>query len=498
MAGDSKRFDVEIGTKADTSGLEAAERGLRAVETAGRAAANPMADGSQAAAVVQRKEVVDLTWEQAAAIDHVRDAEEAAAKSAETAAEATRKADVDKAQGLKRIREEATRAAAETEKILQQQRLQGIGRELQNLAVQVRAFAAEFAATEEGQEMLAGVNGQLRETVGLVGSITSGAATGGAMGGIWGALIGGGAALVTEFKDAFTATTRQVIQSNAELEAATVANFQRMEAKRKATATDEIRTKYKEETDELARQREELERIAELRGLQADLGRAKDALADQRALNAGANPDAIRIENIGQRANEEIAARGAALKTEQDKLLTLQDDLAIAQMSYREQVKATGKQSDEAKQALARISELEGSETSQQALVNKLQEQLAVRDATTVAEFQTKAEAEGGKLLENLAAAAEKVSAKTDAAALQKILEDGVVTPDEVGALIAAAQQLTASNQAKDAETLKALQTIATDGEVYLNSLGAVQRQLDEQGNRLRILEAQRRTPASG
>ncbi len=75
MADDSKKFDLEIGTKADTSGLEATERALKAVETAGKAAVNPMADGSQLGGGAEAvRETTVAVQEQQAAVQELTEA----------------------------------------------------------------------------------------------------------------------------------------------------------------------------------------------------------------------------------------------------------------------------------------------------------------------------------------------------------------------------------------------------------------------------------------
>lgn len=74
---DGKKFDIELGTTADTSGLEATERALRDVETAGKAAANPMGDGSQLAAAGNAEAVRETTAavdDQRAAVDDLTEA----------------------------------------------------------------------------------------------------------------------------------------------------------------------------------------------------------------------------------------------------------------------------------------------------------------------------------------------------------------------------------------------------------------------------------------
>lgn len=160
MANDGKKFDLELGTKADTSGLEATERELRAVEAAADDAVealNPMTDGSQLAGLKEQTEALhetadaardaaDAAREDAAALDD-------AAEAAEDAMEAQRKLDVEQAKANKSAREQAEQLRRVEENT---RRLVAIGlaSELNQIAQQFRGVSRETDLVLDGVSAL--------------------------------------------------------------------------------------------------------------------------------------------------------------------------------------------------------------------------------------------------------------------------------------------------------------------------------------------------------
>lgn len=149
---DNKKFDIELGTKADTAGLDATERALRAVEQAGKdavQATNPM---SMPESMLGPKRVEEIEQEAEARTDVAEAAKEQAeslediADAADKEQEAQRAADVDRARHLQHLREiEAT-----TKRLVAIQ----LAAELNNIAQQYRGVNQETDTFLDGLNAL--------------------------------------------------------------------------------------------------------------------------------------------------------------------------------------------------------------------------------------------------------------------------------------------------------------------------------------------------------
>jgi hypothetical protein len=282
---DGKKFDIELGTKADTSGLEAVERQLKAVAAAGKEAVNPMTDGSQLRAgraedaAEQVRETTEAIQEQAEALEELTDAEAGVVDA------------------TKRLNEEAKKPDG-FKALFDQQRLQQTAREMRALGATVRDLFQEFAATEAGKEFFGGLSDEAR-TFGSVAAQTGAAvAQGWAAGGPIGAAVAGLNVLVREVGDSFLAVSRaqeEAARSYAAEEARIIAQTR----ERRAIAENRaIEQQIQRENDTLQDQSEILREQQGLLKSRRELANATFQLEQAQSAAAGVSPEQLEIERV--------------------------------------------------------------------------------------------------------------------------------------------------------------------------------------------------------
>lgn len=312
MADEGKKFDIELGTKADTSGLEAAERALKAVETAGKAAANPMTDGSQLAAMDRQKVAAEqaaeatMSWAEAGAANSIviRDLTEAE----EDALKVMRDTDVQRAQALKAGREQAKvweEIAASSRRLVAIQ-----------LAANLNQVAQEFrGVSKETDAVLDGLN-----------AMAAGLMTGNPYVALGTAALSAGKMIVGAYKEAAAADAyyaQAVVDGQRQIE-------QALEAKRIRGRKSFLEEYFAKGNAEMVEAMANLERLDRM--LKAQRGAdTSDREADQRAaVRGGADPLAVDRADITadqQDALNELRAQVAAAATNAEQAKIRADEL---------------------------------------------------------------------------------------------------------------------------------------------------------------------------
>lgn len=328
---------IKIGTEADTTGAETAEEAMKRLSQA--VITNPMTDGSQLRAT---KQATEATKEHLEAIDDLVAAVRQLTEEEEAALKAQQDADVERAKNLKATREGTDEASDGFDRLFNQQRLQGIGQQLEGLARVSGEFVRKFSETEQGKEAI----GQLSEELTVLGStaasVASGAAAGFATGGPWGAAIGGLTGLVKTLGDEWINTNERIMASNREFDQALAESTARIEARKKAAIDRAVEERFAAERLELQKQREELEHIKALRDAQQGLSNAQDKLGDQRAAQAGVPQSSIDNGNIGRELQDEIQGLGDQITESRAKLNLLSQSFELDQQAYEKKAREIG------------------------------------------------------------------------------------------------------------------------------------------------------------
>jgi hypothetical protein len=339
MADDNKKFGIEIGTSADTAGLEKTERALRDVEEAGRqasSAVNPMTDGSQLGASGGGVEVF-----------------EAKAEAARELADETEKA----AEAVQDLGKESAEAEPKLDKVVGLQRAQialQVGEALGRVAHEVRGLATNLqGANVQGAQFVGGM------ATGLEGisSAVTGAAAGFSVGGPLGGAIGGMIGLfsgplksaisdtVNAFKDLKTA------QDNAKTSAENLQRTkQALQAEEKRNFLEKYFQDARREIDLATQAIERQQRVMEATS-KAD--NAVREAGQEQALRSGASPTAVGAADIigdVQRQMTDLAADVAAANQqkeiaeqklrEAEREYNLSKDLSTTTREHLEQMQA--------------------------------------------------------------------------------------------------------------------------------------------------------------
>lgn len=321
MADDNKKFALQIGTTADTSGLEKTERALRDVEAAGKdagAATNPMTDGSQLGAgagggaaafedtAEAARELATETHGAAAAVEDLGTTSEAAEPK------------LDKVVGLQRA----------------QIALQ-VGEALGRVAQEVRGLATNLqGANAQGAQFVGGMATGLES----VSSAVSGAAAGFSLGGPLGAAVGGMIGLfsgplknaisdtVDAFKDLKTA------QDNAKSSAD---NLQRT---KQALQTEEKRNfleKYFQDARrEIDLATQAIERQQRVMEATAKADNAEREGTQREALRNGASPITVGAADISGDVAKQIEAISRGLTLANERATIAEQNLQRAETAY--------------------------------------------------------------------------------------------------------------------------------------------------------------------
>jgi hypothetical protein len=309
---DDKKFNLEIGTSADTSGLEAVERQLKAVAAAGKSAANPMADGSQLRAGAGAGAAEDPA-------EAARETTKAIEEQAEALADLT-----DEQAGVvdatKRMNQEAGKPDG-FQKLFTQQRLIQIANEFGNLARTVGQFATEFAKTEAGKEMLSGLSEEAQALGSTVLSVSAGVAQGFATGGPVGGAIAGTTALVKILGDSFLAVQRAEEEGAAAFAKAQSEYQSRARERERAATSDAIERQFEREADKLEDQNEKLREQAGLLDARRRLEDENFALFQEKQRGEGRSEADLRRDQIlyeARKEEERIASEEKALADRRD------------------------------------------------------------------------------------------------------------------------------------------------------------------------------------
>ncbi len=474
------------------------------VSTPADAAGNPMAMGALLREEEQLVEVkrrsAEMTWAEAAAADDLADKEREVVQATEEqtkALEKQREADVQRAQQLKRTREEVSEAQKGYDKLFDQQRMQANAQLFRELAQAVGEFGRKFAETEQGKKAMEGLSDETQVFGSTFATVGAGVAQGAAVGGPIGAAIGGLTALVKKFGDEWINTANRVEQSNQEMEAGLEATRLRMKEREDQATSDRIRKAYEAERKELERQRDVLEDLSKLRDAKGDLAVAKDKLADTRAANAGVPQAAIDIGNVGEQLTRQRADLAADLEKNRAELQILVEQMWAAQQAFKEKLKqgaTAAENSEEARNLKTLADQVDVAERNFAAL----KQRLAVQEETFATEAQAELESQKGKLLGSLEQSAEKLQAdlqravqeqggkQSDAAriALQnlaKILSDGQVSEGEVQQLIQVVQTLKNSREAADKAVIDGMNQLIKNTNLITDTLAKQTRDIDQQ-----------------
>ncbi len=494
MADDGKKFDIEVGTKADTSGLEAAERALKAVEAAGKSAANPMADGSQLGATGNAEAVRETTAavvEQRAAVEDLAEASGNLEQQQADVAEAEKRAsDRRVEEGVAALKQ----AKEEDEAATRSQRLRlAAGAALGASAAQIAALTVDVI--KQYREL--GVEMRGFESIGL------------------------------EFADFLTSPFEYVVDAFTDYKADLAAL---KESQRRVIEQERI---YQQT---VARRNRELEAASERRinvflaGEEAavnqqtaayerqlrvvdSLAKAEEArakAADAIALANGADPNAIAAGAAARQA----ASAGVA---QDQRVITAEKEVEDAIRRFDALSSALAQASTAARPNQARIDRL--SEEAQQAqdAIGDAQAELetiqigaaAAKSEITsgaVAEFQgvataatdanTKAAEEAKATLQNEAAEQGKTLSAGGKEALKILtdaLKDGVVTPEEMTAVATAIQQVKNSRDAADAEIRTSFEQLEKSNNLALENQRVLTERLRQQAAQFERLQQELR-----
>ena len=299
MANDGKKFDIEIGTSADTAGLEQVKRELEAVQQAGKEAANPMADGSQLAAGAER------------AAEGTRKVEEALQDTREAAADVAD--EVEKiGEKVGEVSEAADDAEPKFDKLINIQRAQvaaQIAQVLGQAATALRGMAANLGEVgkDNGRTL-----GNVATGLDAVSAAAGGAAQGFAVGGPFGAAVGGLIGLLSvPLKNAITGTIddlKALKQSELDAAAAAKKYEEAVVEKSRRVRAEGLAAFFGAELAVLRSIGGEIERQNRLIASRRETERAQRSTANDAAVGAGADPVRVTANEQITRANEDIAA----------------------------------------------------------------------------------------------------------------------------------------------------------------------------------------------
>jgi trimeric autotransporter adhesin len=491
MADDGKKFDIELGTKADTSGLEATERALRDVEEAGKAAANPMTDGSQLATGALPEAVRETTTavdDQRAAVGDLTQANADLERQQADVAEAQKRASERRIGDLEK-EERAHRDAIQAEQ--DGNRLRAAG--LAALAVAGRQIAANTVEVLKGYKDL-GVELGTFEELGLE----------------FAEFLSGPIDYVT---DAFTGHKEELRQ---------MAQEQRNVAQAEAVYLETLKRKYNElatasrnrianflaaeqraideNTAAYERQRRVIEALADADEARA---RAQDAMA----LANGADPAQVAAGAAARQNARDSSAQDAKIVAAEQKLEAAQQSyeaavsaLAQGQNGTREEIAVLSNAAQAAQAAVADAqAEVETVKTEAEAAKSAISseavaQQTGVVDAAKSALTQA---AETAKTtLENEAAEQGKTLSAGGKEALKILtdaLKDGVVTPEEMQAVATAIQQVKNSRDAADAEIRASFEQLEKANAVVLENQRVLTERLRQQAAQFERLQQELR-----
>lgn len=373
MADNDKDVRIKIGTEADTSGAESAEEAIKRVTQA--ANVNPMTDGSQLRAT---KQTTEATKEQAEAVEDLTAAVHELSQEEEAALKKQRDNDLERAEAMKRGREEAEQAKKNLDDLYNQQRLQGIGRMLRDMATEASRFAQEFSKTERGKEILSGLSEEMTVFGATAASVTSGVATGFATGGPVGAAIGGITGLIKTLGDEWINTNKRIEDSNRDLDRAIDESRARIEARKKAAIDRAVEERFAAERAELQKQREELEHIRALRDSQRGLDDAKDKLNDQRAAQAGAPQSSIDLGNIAREFAGDVQGLEDQIAESRSRINILSKEVGITTEEYQRTAKEFGTEGKETVAAFKNLQQALAEVASAQGYLEALEERLPI------------------------------------------------------------------------------------------------------------------------
>ena len=493
MANDGKKFDIEVGTTADTSGLEATERALKAVETAGKAAVNPMADRSQLAAGAEGISELEVAANRAEqSVTELEAAVSDLAKGNEALREEQRQADVDLAQRLKAEREH-TAQAEETPKVQDAQIARagalgvvalvakGAWSALSDAVKEYRRLAPE--AAEEFSEPFDTIELALQTIQDPIGTLIEG------LTGTQQALkeLAASQAEAARQEANYLETLKRRQEELATASRNRINNF--LAAEKRA---------IEENTAAYERQRRVIEALA---GAEEARARAQDAIA----IANGADPNQVAAAAAARQNTRDTSAQDAkvvaaeqALEAAQKSYEAAVSALALGQTGTREEIAALSNAAQEAQAAVSdAVKEVETikieAEAAKSAISSEaVTQQTGVVDAAKSALTQA---AETAKTtLENEAAEQGKTLSAGGKEALKILtdaLKDGVVTPEEMQAVATAIQQVKNSRDNADAEIRESFEELEKANNATIAAMSEIKARLRAQAAQIEALFAQ-------
>ena len=283
-------IEIHVKTTADTSAAEAAKQALNEVAEAGArasadSAVNPMADGSQlragkpddeAAAVAKKTAAIE---DQAEALGELSDAEAGVVRS-------TRELDQSaaNAQGFKSL--------------FDQQRLQGVGQEIERLGSTIGDLASRFAATDRGKEAFAGLSEEVETAGGLALKTGAAVAQAWATGGPVAAALAAVNELVKEVGNSFLAVAEAEQRGQQEFARTQEETIRRARERQEVAADRAIAEAFEEENRKLGDQNERLAENARLLNARRDQRAANFELQQEQQRAAGVPEEQLRAEKI--------------------------------------------------------------------------------------------------------------------------------------------------------------------------------------------------------
>lgn len=371
-----KDLKITIGTEADTKGLE---------ETAEKTDKVTEATEKLTKAEKERAQESGRPDDRLAEIREITAAEEEALQK-------QREADVEKAKALKKIREEGEEANKTFDKLFDQQRMLANVAQFRALAAEVGNLARSFSQTEKGQQMLSQLPEGLRVFGEQFATLGSEIIAGYGEGGPVGAAIGGLKGLISSVGGEFVKTTKQIEDSNRELEAALSAHVARMEERRKAATDKGIVDAYDAELARLKLLSAELERQKGIREALAELADAKDAQTDSRSARAGVPQASIDLENITQGLVNQQTALAQQLQDAKEQLTIRAAESQAAITAYVEKTRGLSETVAQKTEEFARMQEAMAKVAEGQKDYDAIQQALEIRGEAAIVKTVTEAE----------------------------------------------------------------------------------------------------------
>jgi len=410
--------------------------------------------------------------------------------------------------GEKSLKSGSKLAESALMKSLTKERIKGIQDQLGELGKTLEGLVTE-KLKEDGAELFQGMSEEAQVFGSTALSLVDGVATGFSQGGPIGAAIGGLNSLIKTVVNEFTESQKRIKASEEALQTAIAESAER-NRKRKQEATNKaIKNAYDAETEALREQSEELDKIRGQWDANKKLKESENRLATAQAQDAGVPEEVIALHAIEQGLQGDLdgLTHGLDVARENAALARKAQDNATRQWesfaTHEVQQKAAAKEKlDEAtegvKQADHAVEKLEDelSTLAQSATTDAQAEVVGV--GTTMREKMADV---ADDLEESLKAEVEELGGKATPMVigslkqLTKIMEDGVVKPEEVAELTQVLHTLTGSQEAKDAAVKKGMEQLLETTENYRVMFTQMLGKFEEQRRSLEGQQIRQSTP---